>query len=361
MLSRRIQSTLMRDKFSFWHFQLIGWSIFQLARIYFDLTDPSYPGYIYSGKVLHFIIYGISYDSIAFFLMLIMRYIYRIFMKRGRSLLSILLFCTLVSMFFSVLWQIFSYVADIAFGETFRFLFSEILVEKVPVLFGWSVLFFAITNWYKWKDEYNRAEKAILLAQQAQLQMLRYQLNPHFLFNSLNSIRALMDENKSASKEMITELSEFLRYSLISTKVSNVPLNKELEAIRYYLAIEKKRFENKLEITYDIEKAAEEFPVLSFLLHPLIENAIKFGTKNKTHVLKITIAAKVNRNVLTLTISNIGTLANLPDKSTIPGTGTGLQNIKLRLENAFPNGHHFHIKQVENLVVAELEIIKNDE
>src|SRR3954469_11669696 len=266
MLSRRIQSTLMRDKFSFWHFQLIGWSIFQLARIYFDLTDPSYPGYIYSGKVLHFIIYGISYDSIAFFLMLIMRYIYRIFMKRGRSLLSILLFCTLVSMFFSVLWQIFSYVADIAFGETFRFLFSEILVEKVPVLFGWSVLFFAITNWYKWKDEYNRAEKAILLAQQAQLQMLRYQLNPHFLFNSLNSIRALMDENKSASKEMITELSEFLRYSLISTKVSNVPLNKELEAIRYYLAIEKKRFENKLEITYDIEKAAEEFPVLSFLL-----------------------------------------------------------------------------------------------
>ena len=358
MAKNFIKSKLTLYRFSFWHFQIAGWIIFELAHTYFDLTDPNYAGNLHSGKVFHMLGWGIVRDTIAFCLMLIMRYVYRTFTKREKTVLSIILFCVLISVTFAVVWDFTGSFVDEVFNEEYSFLFSEIIIDKVPVLFGWSILFFVIKYWNKWKDEHERAEKADFLAQNAQLQMLRYQLNPHFLFNSLNSIRALIEEDKKASKEMITELSEFLRYSLVSTKYSNVPLSQELEAVMHYFAIEKKRFENKLEIVYDIEAAAENFPVLSFLLHPLAENAIKFGMATSAMPLQINVSAKVEGDTLILSISNTGTLLSSTERSNIQGTGTGLQNIKLRLKNAFPEKHSFIIEQHNDKVVAEIKIIK---
>jgi LytS/YehU family sensor histidine kinase len=89
--------------------------------------------------------------------------------------------------------------------------------------------------------------------------MLRYQINPHFLFNTLNAIRALVEENEKQAREMITELSEFLRYSLISSQYDNVPLSEEIDAIRHYFAIEKRRYENKLEVALEVSPLAEDF------------------------------------------------------------------------------------------------------
>ena len=358
MVNKFIISKLKTIKLSFWHYQIAGWIIFEMASVYFDLTDPNYIGNINSDKAFHFFIYGIFCDSFAFILTIIIRYIYRKFIKRENTLLSILLFCAFVSIIFSVAWDLLDYIPNNVLEEKYSFLFSGILFDKVPILFGWSILYFVIKYWNKWKDEHERAEKADFLAQNAQLQMLRYQLNPHFLFNSLNSIRALIEEDKKASKEMITELSEFLRYSLVSTKYSNVPLSQELEAVMHYFAIEKKRFENKLEIVYDIEAAAENFPVLSFLLHPLAENAIKFGMATSAMPLQINVSAKVEGDTLILSISNTGTLLSSTERSNIQGTGTGLQNIKLRLENAFPEKHSFIIEQHNDKVVAEIKIIK---
>ena len=167
--------------------------------------------------------------------------------------------------------------ADEFLRETTLILYFKRILEWGVPLISWSVLYFGIKFFLEWDLQKDKAEKAIALAQSAQLQMLRYQLNPHFLFNSLNSVRALIAENKDTAKHMITELSEFLRYSLLSRNYSDVPLQDELDALKHYLAIQKKRYEDKLEVSFHIEPEVKEFPILCFLLHPLVENAVKYG------------------------------------------------------------------------------------
>ena len=130
------------------------------------------------------------------------------------------------------------------FSEKFSYKLAYLTLMallNLTIPFGWSILYFGIKYGNEWILEKERADKANLLAQSAQLQMLRYQLNPHFLFNSLNSIRALINEDQKASKEMVTELAEFLRYSLTSKDFANVPLREEIEAIQHYLSLEKKK------------------------------------------------------------------------------------------------------------------------
>lgn len=220
----------------------------------------------------------------------------------------------------------------------------------------WSALYFIIKLWQAWALQKERTEKATTLAQATQLQMLRYQLNPHFLFNALNSIRALIDEDTRNAKKVITELSELLRYSLISKNYSDVPLSHELDAIRHYFAIEKIRYENKLDVAFNIDPLAEDYPVLSFLIHPLIENAIKYGMQTSPMPLKIRVKAGVDNGNLKGEVSNTGKWLAASDKENKSGTGTGLENVRQRLENAFPDRHRLEIVEEEGRVLVLLEI-----
>ena len=232
-----------------------------------------------------------------------------------------------------------------------------ILRRGIPLL-GWTFLYLGIKIRREWKQQEQRTEKANALAQTAQLQMLRYQLNPHFLFNSMNSIRALIDEDEIKAREMITELSEFLRYSLDSKDYSNVPLKHEIEAIQHYFAIQKKRYEDKLEVVYDIEPQAGEYPVLSFLIHPLVENAVKYGMRTSPMPLTVHLTAKIRDGALMIEISNTGRWVESADHEDeiSAGTGTGLDNVRRRLENAFPNRNRFEIVEKEGRVQIKLEI-----
>jgi len=217
---------------------------------------------------------------------------------------------------------------------------------------------FGIKYWRDWEDEKDRARKAAALVQRARLQLLRYQLNPHFLFNALNSVRALIQEDRKHAKEMITELSEFLRYSLIHRDHTDVPLREELDAIRHYLSIEKKRFEDKLQVKFNIDHEAEEYPILSFLIHPLVENAIKYGMKTSAMPLKIGIDAALQHGDLRVAVTNSGSwLSPLDDSArNLEGTGTGLSNVRSRLENAYPGRHRFTVEQSDGCVCVRIEI-----
>jgi len=232
-----------------------------------------------------------------------------------------------------------------------------IVTRGIPLL-AWTSLYFGLKIRREWKRQEQRMAKANSLAQDAQLQMLRYQLNPHFLFNSMNSIRALIDEDETKAKEMITELSDFLLYSLVSKDYCNVPLKQEIEAIRHYFAIQKKRYEDKLEVLYDIEPQAGEYPVLSFLIHPLVENAVKYGMRSSPMPLTVQLKAKIRDGVLMIEVRNSGKWIEPDDqKEQIrAGTGTGLDNVRRRLENAFPNRHRFEIVEKEGNVQVKLEI-----
>jgi len=234
---------------------------------------------------------------------------------------------------------------------------TYILARGIPLL-GWTFLYLGIKIRREWKQQEQRALKANSLAQNAQLQMLRYQLNPHFLFNAMNSIRALIDEDETKAREMITELSEFLRYSLDSKDYSNVPLKHEIEAIQHYFAIQKKRYEDKLEVRYDIDPQAGEFPVLSFLIHPLVENAVKYGMHTSPMPLTVLLRVKIRDGALVIEIINTGRWIEPARREgqICAGTGTGLDNVRHRLENAFPNRHLFEVVEKEGRVYVKLEI-----
>jgi two-component system LytT family sensor kinase len=229
----------------------------------------------------------------------------------------------------------------------------EVLDYSITLI-GWSALYFGIKYWQQWQAERDRFLQAEALAHHAQLDMLRYQLNPHFLFNALNSIRASIDEDSRRAKRMITEFSEFLRYSLLTDNTGTVALKEEIEAIRNYLAIEKIRFEEKLEIVFDVEPAAEECRLPGFLIHPLVENAIKHGMRNDLSPLIIRITARPRNDGLHVEVANSGHLNDgVPDDH---GTGIGLRNVRERLARLYPERSRFSLVEDDGFVKATIEI-----
>ncbi len=309
---------------------------------------------------------GLTY-FIPFLLSLLLRIFYRKNYVKDRTVFRSFIFILIVSVIASHLWYwIDALLTFLIFGNP-DFLYmniysieADIIVLKVPVLVAWSGLYYVIKLWTDLIVEKERAEKADLLAHKAQLQMLRYQLNPHFLFNTLNTIRALVEVDKDKAKKIVTELSEFLRYSLISKSSSVVPLSEEIKAIKHYVEIQKIRYEDKLNVKIDIQPGTEKIQILSFLIYPLIENAVKYGMKTSSLPLEIYLIARLNKNNFTIEVINTGKWIDNSNEvySLDRGTGKGLENVKLRLENAYGKNQSFNIKEENNKVNVELQIKK---
>ena len=232
------------------------------------------------------------------------------------------------------------------------------MTQIVPIMIAWSMLYFGIKLWIDISAEKERAEKADLLAQSAQLQMLRYQVNPHFLFNSFSSLRALIRKNSTAAADMVGKLSEFYRYSLITKSNSEVPLRNEIEALQFYADIEKIRFEDKVDFTFDIVEGSEEFLIPSFIIHPLFENAVKYGLLTSKSPLIIKVITTLEDKTLTVKIINSGQwYQNEMNKNRL-GTGTGLKNIKDRLSLLFPGRYKIDVNESNGFVNVILKLTR---
>jgi len=200
------------------------------------------------------------------------------------------------------------------------------------------------------KEQQLRRSRAETIAHEAQLKMLRYQLNHHFLFNTLNAISALVQVKKSSTaNSMIVQLSDFLRYSLDNDPIKRVSLEQELDALKMYLNIEQTRFGDRLQLEFDIQPEANVVLVPSLILQPLIENAIKYAVAPMEAGGKLTIAARLNAGFLEVDIADTGPgLENLAVEQN--SVGVGLRNTidrlhefygdnyKFRLEHASPSG-----------------------
>jgi hypothetical protein len=184
-------------------------------------------------------------------------------------------------------------------------------------------------------QERERALRAMATAQQSQLLMLRYQVNPHFLFNVLNSIWALVDENPAAIRSLVTRLSKFLRYSLATANTAFVTLDDEIGAIRNYLEIQRTRFEQKLKCEIEVAPEAGGVTVPPFLLQPLVENAIKFGMRTSRMPLRVRISARMRGDTLLVRVMNTGTWVAPDSGAGEDGTGIGLANIRQRIGELF--------------------------
>lgn len=349
----------------FWVLQISGWFLYGV--IYYLI--------FYSNRdldLLNTIGFSVTY-IVAFLVTIVMRKIYQTVDYEQRSILKVSGIVILTSIAFAIIWiyvdRLISYpIYGIERFQqamdklTMRNNISQIYWNSF-ILFTWSALYFLINFWRQWNDQLQRTEQAELLAQSAQLQMLRYQLNPHFLFNSLNSIRALILEDQNKARDMVTELAELLRYSLVSKNNGDVPFSDEITAIKHYFAIEEKRYEENLQVSFEIDPLAEEYPVPSFLVHPLVENAVKYGMKTSPMPLQIKIEASVQANEISIIVRNSGSWLAADDEGrTRPaGTGTGLKNVRERLENRFPDNSSLATFEEDGWVVAKIAISRNIE
>lgn len=166
------------------------------------------------------------------------------------------------------------------------------------------------------------------LVKETELKMLRSQINPHFLFNSLNSISSLTITDPEKARDMVVKLSEFMRYALSRKDEQPVSLKNELENLRLYLDIEKVRFGDKLTTEENIENNCLDFKIPVMLLQPLYENAVKHGVYESTESVRILTNAKIIEGYIEIIISNNYDLS----PSLKRGTGTGLLNVSRRLE-----------------------------
>lgn len=337
----------------FWTLQLGGWGAYGLSMFLGAL--PHFP------TAMQALIHKVVFVGLGLLISLILRLIYKKMWGRSFSFQAITVTAIFCSYFFSLIWAAVFNITRWSLNEMdlSRLRWHDYLNGALSYCFvflAWSALYFGIKHYQDLQEQKESTLKANALAHQAQLQMLRYQLNPHFLFNSLNSINALIREDPDRAERMIDELSEFLRYSLLNNKVADVPLRDEVEAVRNYLTIEKIRFEEKLDVSFDIDADAEDFRVPGFLVHPLIENAVKHGMQTSALPLRIKMAARADNGSLHVEVLNTGRWS---EQSNGKGTGTGLDNVRKRLEQIYPGRHRFRVFELEGWVHAELEIEKS--
>ena len=219
-------------------------------------------------------------------------------------------------------------------------------VNALIMIGCWTGGYFGIKNYQMLLKEKQNVLKASSMAHQAHIKMLRYQLNPHFLFNTLNAISTLilMKENKTA-ESMVNRLSDFLRYSLDKDPIQRVPLIQEIQALELYLEIEEVRFEDRLTVKWDIEEDTKDALVPSLILQPIIENSIKFAISQMSEGGCISISAKTFGRDLMLNVSDNGPGAEIQNGQLPPSKsgGVGLHNIHDRLKSLYVDNYSFVI------------------
>ncbi|MCI1143415.1 histidine kinase [Sphingomonas sp. WKB10] len=212
-------------------------------------------------------------------------------------------------------------------------------------LFGWSALYFGINFYLIVEDQIDQMQHLESQASSAQLAMLRYQLNPHFLFNTLNSISTLvLLKQTERANAMLSRLSSFLRYTLANELTAHVTVLQEVETLKLYLEIEKMRFEDRLRPVFDVDPRAERARLPSLLLQPLVENAIKYAVSTQEQGAEICIRARLAGDRVQIGVSDTG--PGLQEGRAMPSlsTGVGLPNIRERLVQAYGPDHRFETR-----------------
>jgi two-component system, LytTR family, sensor kinase len=230
-------------------------------------------------------------------------------------------------------------------------------VSSAYLLFCWSALYFGIRYYESQQEQQKATFRAQALAQEAQLKMLRYQLNPHFLFNTLNAISTLiLDSQNRTANQAIARLSEFLRYTLDQDPMKKVSLRQEIEALDLYLGTERLRFGERLRLEYAVEERALSALVPSLLLQPLIENALKYAVSAREQGGVVRIEGRVRPPFLELAVIDDGPGLQGGTFSRGERRGVGLTNIRERLEVLYGERSRFAVLNAHPGVRVELAL-----
>jgi two-component system, LytTR family, sensor kinase len=239
-----------------------------------------------------------------------------------------------------------TFVSPGAAPEGMKF-FGAILLT-VTLLIAWSALYYGINFYLILEQQADQLMRLESQASSAQLAMLRYQLNPHFLFNTLNSISTLvLLRQTERANAMLSRLSSFLRYTLVNEPTGLVTLAQEVETLKLYLEIEKMRFEERLRPRFEMDPSVERALLPSLLLQPLVENAIKYAVTPQEEGADIAIEARRVIDRVLITVADSGPGVDQAN-SHATSTGVGLANIRDRLAQAYGDNHRFETESVKS-------------
>ncbi|GAB4094170.1 sensor histidine kinase [Flaviaesturariibacter terrae] len=222
------------------------------------------------------------------------------------------------------------------------------------LFFIWNLIYFMFHYVSKSRKQQMETLQLETLVKELELKTIKAHINPHFIFNALNSIRALIDENPARARTAVTELSNILRSSLKAEKGETVPLNDELQIVRDYLALEHIRFEDRLQVNYSVDAETLKYEVPPMMLQTLVENAIKHGISKQVRGGLVRIASNRHEGFYELTVQNTG---HLHAGAEAGGSGFGLTSTQDRLALLYGARARFQISQItDDLVEAKVEI-----
>lgn len=291
---------------------------------------------------------------------LLVMVVLRYYLPRGQQYINVLALCLLLSITWLLLsrWLL-SLLLDTYPG------YPALLHDSLAIRFSLAFLLLGFITmvsilWYsqlEQKEQEERKKDAEKLARDAELFKLRQQLQPHFLFNSLNSINALIGSRPEEARKMVQQLSDFLRGTIKKDETQWVTLQEELQYLQLYLDIEKVRFGNRLTTQSEISEEALNYKLPSLLLQPVVENAIKFGLYDTIGETIIRIEARVQQQQLVITVRNPFDPETSSPKQ---GTGFGLSSVQRRLYLLFARNDLLQTSTKENIYITTVTIPQPD-
>ncbi len=336
----------------FWRFQLGGWLAF---------TVFSFPSkWVVLETIPASVLVSLYRDGLGFLITIGMREIYRRCYHDKISKVGLFGLVAGVSLVSGLILTLFS----LAFHK-----FLDFDAEKTftpPVIFGifyfrtglclgWSLLYFGIKLLMERLDRDRSLAVSQAAEKDAELQMLRAQMNPHFLFNALTMIQAGLTRSPETLRPVVQSLSDYLSFSLSHRDKSLIPVGEEYDALVAYLAVEKARFRDELEIDCQIDLAAREVPVPGILLQPLLENAIGYGRMTSPKPLRLRMhVSKLPAGSLLIEVANTGSWVEEEDVRKFGGVGLG--NVRKRMALLYPDRHRINVKTDNGWVTVRIEI-----
>lgn len=336
---------------AFWTLQFAGWGGVLLLRGMSTLAN---------NQPASFLVVTLIATITGFSISLILSVIYRQLIARrplvtwAATAVALTIAVSLFAFIDSWVISLYRVGSDTGFAQRF----IGVFFFNLTMLGAWSALYYAINYFLQVEEQADRLERLQAQATSAQLTMLRYQLNPHFLFNTLNSISTLvLLKQTEPANAMLTRLSGFLRHTLLTELSGKITVAQEVETLKLYLEIERMRFEERLRTEFDIDPVAADACLPAMLLQPLVENAIKYAVTPQEEGAQISLSARVVGGRLRLTVSDTGPGMQARQRPTLPraiaeqfaadgtvSTGVGLANIRGRLAQAYGEDHLFEIR-----------------
>lgn len=338
----------MNKKRVYWLLQIGGWSIFGIIIILLNLLSDAISSQIYFYAIFISLWYLVSTHIFRYF---IIRWEW-ISAKIKNVLFQLLLsIVVLTALNYSVHLLIWLSLGALDFeSDLDPDVAGAYLLSTFTIYFVWTLFYFI----YHYFERYNAALKYEALRNEIELNNLKSQLNPHFMFNALNSIRALIDENPEKSKDAITQLSSILRSSLVINRNKLTRFEDELHTVKDYLDLETIRFEERLQTRFDIDPKSKNFTVPPLMIQTLVENGIKHGISKLQKGGEISLMTKVKDAHLFIEIRNNGQLTH---QKLNGSKGFGVANTKQRLKLLYGKKATFKmINENENTVLTEVRL-----